>query len=73
MFITAKTALIDAGAHGRQMPFQCSVQHIGPTGWVTEVTGTNTDYLAEAWNDQKVLWGRARIIITASEFVIFYG
>lgn len=75
MFINAKSALINAGAHARRMPNVCVVQSFRDERWVDEVAGQSTEYLAEAWNDAHCIWGtgRARIVDVVTRQVIFVG
>jgi hypothetical protein len=73
MFITAKSAMIQHGAHARQMPNTCVVQSLRGGEWVDEVAGRSTDYLAEAWNDAHVIWGRGRIVDVVTRTVIYVG
>lgn len=75
MFITAKSALITAGAHARWMPFDCTVQYRRTRhgGWISEFEGRSTDFLAECFNDLRVLWPDVRIIDSATERELYRG
>lgn len=75
MFINAKNALIDAGAHCRQMPYLVRVEsrHWFNGEWEPEAQGNSVEYLAECWNDAKILWGNARLVCVSTGHVIFVG
>lgn len=76
MFINAKSALIDAGAHARWMPFEVTVQYKRDEHgeWINEAKGHSTDYLAEVYTDLRNLWhNRVRMINSANGVVIYRG
>lgn len=75
MFITAKAALIDAGAHARWMPYEVTVQYRRKPGgeWFNQAKGRNTDYLAETYTDMRSIWPSARLINSASGEELFRG
>lgn len=75
MFITAKSALIDAGAHRRWMPFDCTVQYRQTLhgDWVSEVKGRSTDFLAEVFTDLRGIWPSARMINSETGQELFRG
>jgi hypothetical protein len=75
MFITAKAALIDAGAHARWMPYEVTVQYQTKPGgvWFNHAKGRNTDYLADSYTDMQAIWTCARLINSATGEEIYRG
>lgn len=75
MFITAKSALIDAGAHKRWMPFEVTAQYrrTVPGEWISDAKGRSTDYLANVYTDLRSLWPSARLINSETGAELFRG
>lgn len=75
MFITAKSALIDAGACKRWMPFECTVEYRRTldTPWIPDAKGHSTDYLAEVYTDLRNLFCSARIVNSETGQELFRG
>jgi hypothetical protein len=75
MFINARNALIDAGATGRHLPFDATVQYQAWTDgpWEWKVTGRSVEYLADFYNDLRACNLRARIVNSETGQVIFSG
>lgn len=75
MFINARNALTSAGATARRMPFEVTVQaqHREDGPWKTEFWGYSVDFLADCFNDCRVLWPHARLINSETGTVIFSG
>jgi hypothetical protein len=71
MVLTARSALTNAGAVKRWMPFDCVVEYFYDGEWNEHAHGRGVENLAEHYNDAHSWYTRVRIINAETGMVIY--